>query len=86
MVQRALPSALAQCSVMSAARMTSVGSVPANDRSTMPMLAVMRKSWPSMWNGSTRMANTRSATLMASSGRGRVLDKHYELVAAQPGH
>ena len=80
-----MPSALAQCSVMSAARI-SVGRVGAGDRAfddadaggDRQLVAVDR-------NGSASSASAASATLIASSGAGGVLDQDDELVAAEPG-
>lgn len=66
-VQRALPSAFAQYSVVSAACIRPVGEVPAAALSTTPIDAETESRWPARSNGCWSAARTERASSASSS-------------------
>ena len=85
-VQRALPSAFAQYSVVSAACISPVAVVPAAGRSTTPMDAETDSRCPARSKGAWRAASTAAGEVGELLGAGGVLDQQRELVAAEPRH
>ena len=84
-VQRALPSAFAQYSVVSAACISPVAVVPAASRSTTPMEAETDSRCPARSKGGWSGLEHGLGELGELLGAGRVLDQQRELVAAEPG-